>query len=173
MIIMGVDPGTARVGWGVIEEIKGKITAIAYGCITTSATQKPDQRLLTVHISFLKLLKKYKPDSVSVEDLFFSSNAKTAITVGQARGVILLTAAMQKISVISYGPGTVKKTITGNGAAQKDQIGKMVTMLLRLKKIPTPDDVGDALAIALTHGYSYKLKLHTRSTSSRTPIRYP
>lgn len=160
MVIMGVDPGTARVGWGVVEETKGKLTALAYGCITTEATEKVDQRLLTVYTTFLQLLKKYQPGCVSVEDLFFSSNAKTAITVGQARGVILLAAATQKIPVFSYGPGAVKKTITGSGAAQKDQMGKMVTRLLRLKKIPTPDDTADALAIALTHGYSYKLKQH-------------
>lgn len=160
MVIMGVDPGTARVGWGVVEESKGKLTALAYGCITTEATEKVDQRLLTVYTTFLQILKKYKPDCVSVEDLFFSTNAKTAITVGQARGVILLASAMQKIPVYSYGPGTVKKTITGSGAAAKNQMGKMVTVLLRLKKIPTPDDTADALAIALTHGYSYKLKQH-------------
>ena len=158
MIIMGVDPGTARVGWGVIEEQKGKFTALAYGCITTQQSEKPDARLLSVFTEFTKLLKKYKPDCVSVEDLFFSSNAKTAISVGQARGVILLAAAMQKHELHSYGPGTVKKAITGSGAAEKDQMGKMVTILLRLKKIPTPDDTADALAIALTHGYSYKLK---------------
>ena len=158
MIIMGVDPGTARVGWGVIEEVKGKFSALAYGCITTEQSEKPDIRLLTVFTEFTKLLKKYKPDCVSVEDLFFSSNAKTAISVGQARGVILLAAALEKHSVFSYGPGTVKKAITGSGAAKKDQMGKMVTILLRLKKIPTPDDTADALAIALTHGYSYKLK---------------
>ncbi len=158
MIIMGVDPGTARVGWGVIEEVKGKFSALAYGCITTEQSEKPDERLLTVFTEFTKLLKKYKPNCVSVEDIFFSSNAKTAISVGQARGVILLAAALQKYMVFSYGPGTVKKAITGSGAAKKDQMGKMVTILLRLKKVPTPDDTADALAIALTHGYSYKLK---------------
>ncbi len=156
--ILGVDPGTARIGWGLVEEHAGKIKAIAYGCITTDKISSAPDRLLTLHTEFTRLLKKYKPREMGVEDLFFSNNAKTAIAVGQARGVILLAAAQANIPVSSYGPGTVKKTICGSGSADKSQVGKMVTVLLRLKETPKPDDTADALAIAVTHGFSYKLK---------------
>lgn len=158
MKILGVDPGTARIGWGLIEVERGKITAKVYGCITTEKTDAPSDRLNQIHKAFTKLLTIYKPDSVSVEDLFFATNAKTAIAVGQARGVILLAAAEAHIPVASYSPMTVKKTITGSGSAEKSQVGKMVTMLLRLKEMPKPDDTADALAIATTHAFSYKMK---------------
>lgn len=158
MKILGVDPGTARIGWGLIVEDKGRVTAKAYGCITTKKTDAPSDRLNQIHKAFTKLLTTHKPDSVSVEDLFFATNAKTAIAVGQARGVILLAAAEAHIPVASYSPMTVKKTITGSGSADKSQIGKMITRLLRLKEQPKPDDTTDALAIATTHAFSYKMK---------------
>lgn len=158
MKILGVDPGTARIGWGLIVEDKGGVTAKAYGCITTEKTDALPDRLSDIYRAFTKLLKTYKPESVSVEDLFFATNAKTAISVGQARGVILLAAAQAKIPVASYSPMTVKKTITGSGSAEKSQIGKMITRVLRLKEMPKPDDVADALAIATTHAFSYKMK---------------
>jgi len=157
MTILGVDPGTARIGWGIIEDNAGKICAKAYGCITTDKIHSPEERLAQIYIAFTRLLKKYKPDEVGVEDLYFATNAKTAIAVGQARGVILLSIAQAHIPLVSYSPMTVKKTICGSGAAQKAQVGKMVTKLLRLKEVPTPDDTADALAIAVTHGFSYKL----------------
>lgn len=157
MIILGVDPGTARVGWGLIQEDKGVVTAKVYGCITTDKSDTLPDRLNQIHSAFTKLLKIYKPQHVSVEDLFFATNAKTAIAVGQARGVILLAAAESGIPVTSYSPMTVKKTICGSGKAEKSQIGKMVTLLLHLKEIPKPDDTADALAIATTHAFSYKM----------------
>ncbi len=161
MTILGVDPGTARIGWGLIEEQGGKITAKAYGCITTDKTDSPAERLSQLYTAFTKLLKTYKPKEMGVEDLFFATNAKTAIAVGQARGVILLAAAQAHIPVSSYSPMTVKKTICGSGSADKMQIGKMITLILNLKEIPKPDDTADALAIATTHGFSYKLKAKT------------
>ncbi len=156
--ILGVDPGTARIGWGVITEEKSRLSAKAYGCITTPKEVAPETRLAAIYTSFSKLLSTYKPDAVGVEDLFFSKNAKTAIAVGQARGVILLACAQARIPLSTYGPMTVKKTICGSGSADKSQVGKMVTKLLRLAKMPTPDDTCDALAIAVTHGFSYKIK---------------
>lgn len=156
--ILGVDPGTARVGWGLIEENCGTITAKAFGCITTEKTESPSNRLHQIYKAFTKLLTTYKPDALSVEDLFFATNAKTAIAVGQARGVILLAAAEASIPVASYSPMTVKKTICGSGSAEKSQIGKMITLLLRLKEMPKPDDTADALAIATTHAFSYKMR---------------
>lgn len=161
MTILGVDPGTARIGWGVIEDANGKITAKAYGCITTDKIDAPETRLAQIYTAYTKLLRTYKPDAISVEDLYFATNAKTAIAVGQARGVILLASAQAHIPLASYSPMTVKKTICGSGSAEKTQVGKMVTMLLRLKEIPKPDDTADALAIAVTHGFSYKIKTKT------------
>lgn len=158
MIIMGVDPGTARVGWGVIEEKTGKISAVAYGCITTDKKDNPSIRLLQIFNAFKKLLTTHTPDAVSVEDLFFATNAKTAIAVGQARGVILLAAAEARIPVASYSPMMVKKTMCGSGSADKAQVGKMITILLKLKDLPKPDDTTDALAIATTHAFSYRMK---------------
>ena len=158
MIIMGVDPGTARVGWGVITERTGRVTAHAYGCITTTKDKPAALRLAQIFSACSKLLNMHKPDALSVEDLFFATNAKTAIAVGQARGVILLAAAEAHVPVISYSPMTVKKAICGSGRAEKAQVANMVTRILRLKEIPKPDDTADALAIAVTHAYSYKLK---------------
>jgi len=126
--------------------------------MTTDKVDSPSRRLAEIYTAFTKLLRTYKPDEVSVEDLFFATNAKTAIAVGEARGVILLACALASTPVTSYSPMTVKKTICGSGSAQKMQVGKMVTRLLRLKEVPKPDDTADALAIALTHGFSYKLK---------------
>jgi len=161
MTILGVDPGTARIGWGLVEEQGGKITAKAYGCITTDKIDSQAERLSQLYTAFTKLLRTYNPKEMGVEDLFFATNAKTAIAVGQARGVILLAAAQAHIPVSSYSPMTVKKTICGSGSADKAQVGKMITLILNLKEIPKPDDTADALAIATTHGFSYKLKAKT------------
>jgi crossover junction endodeoxyribonuclease RuvC len=156
--ILGIDPGTARVGWGCIEENFGKITTLKYGCITTEKDTLAEQRLSIIFHSLTKLITALRPDCMSVEDLYFSTNAKTAISVGQARGVILLAASEKNIPIASYSPNAVKKAICGSGSADKTQMGKMITTLLRLKEVPTPDDTADALAIAATHAYSYKLK---------------
>jgi len=158
--ILGVDPGTARVGWGLLSEHAGKLTTKSYGCVTTEKTKTPEARLSDIYHAFTALLTQLAPDCVSVEDLFFATNAKTAIAVGQARGVILLAAAEHNIPVISYSPVAIKKAICGVGNAPKDQVGRMVTKLLRLKEIPKPDDTADALAIAATHAFSYKMKRH-------------
>ncbi|MBI5619330.1 crossover junction endodeoxyribonuclease RuvC [Candidatus Gottesmanbacteria bacterium] len=158
MIIFGIDPGIARVGWAVIQDDKGKQKALAYGCITTEQSALPENRLLSIHQMLCNLFKKYSPDCASIEDLFFATNAKTAMSVGQARGVILLTAAACGIPVVSYTPLAVKRTITGNGKAEKMQVQRMVTRILRLSQIPKPDDAADALALALTHAFSYKLR---------------
>ena len=157
MIILGIDPGIARVGWAVLTAGHGNPQAVSYGCITTMKEETPERRLATIHEKIEKLCKKYKPDTVSVEEIFFSTNVKTAIHVGQARGIVLLTAAQSNIPVVSYTPSTVKLTICGSGSAGKDQVQKMVTRILKLKTIPTPDDTADAIAIALTHAYSYRL----------------
>ncbi len=156
--ILGVDPGTARIGWAVITEDKGVLSAREYGCISTPEKVTAELRLKQLYKEFCKIIKSSKPDVVSVEDLFFESNAKTAIAVGQARGVILLASSLSNLPVASYSPVTIKNTICGSGNAQKAQIGKMVQRIFKLEKIPTPDDTCDALAIAATHAYSYKLQ---------------
>jgi len=158
MIILGIDPGVARIGWAVISVNHGTITAKAYGCITTEKTESLPNRLLLAYSAITILVSKYHPDSMSVEELFFSNNAKTAINVGQARGIVLLAAAQAKIPVISYTPPAVKRAITGSGSADKKQVARMVVATLRLKKAPKLDDTSDALAIAMTHAYSYKMK---------------
>ncbi len=158
MIIFGVDPGTARMGWGVIDTNEKNFHAVQYGCITTDKTELPERRLLIIYTALISLLTKYTPDIVTLEELFFTTNAKTVIPVAQSRGTILLAAAQKHIPVVSYSPLAVKRTVTGDGKADKVQVQRMVTRLLHLPEIPKPDDTADALAIALTHAYSYKMK---------------
>ena len=161
MIIMGLDPGTARVGWGVIKETPMGLKPIAYGIIETIKEKPDDQRLVDIHTAVSTLLSKYKPNVVAIESLFFATNATTAMSVGQARGVLLLTCSLKKITTFSYSPLEVKRCITGDGKADKKQIQCMVTRQLHLTKTPKPDDVADALAIALTHAFSYRMKEKT------------
>lgn len=158
MRILGIDPGYQRVGWAVISDDKGSTQALAYGCIETDRHKSAEERLLTIFRQLSDLFNKFLPINLAIEELYFATNAKTAIGVGQARGVILLAAAENKIPVISYTPLVVKQTICGSGTADKLQVQKMIRLLLNLKEIPKPDDAADALAIALTHAYSYRLR---------------
>ena len=158
MRILGIDPGIARVGWAIIETTKPRLTTISYGCIETDKKDTSEVRLLQIHKAILLLCKRFRPDCMSVEELFFAANAKTAISVGQSRGVILLTAAEARIPVVSYTPLAVKRTIAGYGNADKKQVERMVVQILKLREGPKLDDTADALAIAMTHAYSYKMK---------------
>lgn len=158
MKILGIDPGTARVGWGIVSDHQSSVRSIAYGCIETSASESDEERLRLIHSDLVTIIEKHTPDCMCVEKLFFSKNVTTAMTVGQARGVVLLAAAQHDLPVISYSPPVIKKSITGTGRANKQQMQRMVTKLLSLTHIPTPDDTADALAVALTHAFSYKLK---------------
>lgn len=153
MVIFGVDPGTARVGWAAIDVVGKKTVAKNYGCIETKKTESPQNRLLIIFRELITLLGRHKPKYLSLEQLFFASNAKTVMAVGQARGVVLLAAAHYNIPVTSYSPPSVKLTICGNGRADKKDVQKQVTKLLKLREVPKPDDTADALAIALTHAY--------------------
>ena len=157
MKIFGIDPGIARTGWGVIEEVKGKISVVAYGCVETTPDKNISERLLVVYSEISELLEKYKPDALVIEELFFNTNSKTAFVVGQARGVMLLAGAKKNIPVSIYTPLQVKIAITGYGRAEKRQIGQMTKTILKLDNIPKPDDTADALAIAITHAFSYKI----------------
>lgn len=157
MIILGIDPGTAITGYGVIDFTKGNVKLIDYGCILTKSTEKLEYRLEIIHRELSDLIKKYSPEEVAVEELFFTNNAKTAIAVGQARGVIILTARLNNCSVFEYTPLQVKNAICGYGAAEKSQVQKMVKLLLKLDCVPRPDDAADAVAIAVCHSSSRKM----------------
>ena len=157
MRILGIDPGIARCGWGVIEVKSSDFKVQSYGCIETDSKVDIPKRLLTIYQELINLIDTYKPDAVIVEELFFNTNSKTAFIVGQARGVILLSAAQRGLESFTYTPLQVKLAVTGYGRAEKSQIGQMVKMILHLESIPKPDDVADALAVALTHGLSYKM----------------
>ena len=154
MVILGIDPGFARVGWGIVEVQSSKFKVQSYGCIETSKNTDSQERLVTVYRQILILIKKYKPDVLAIEELFFTNNAKTAFKVGEARGVIILACAMQKIPVFSYTPMQVKLAVTGYGSADKGQVGRMIKAILKLKEIPKIDDTADAIAVALTHAFT-------------------
>jgi crossover junction endodeoxyribonuclease RuvC len=156
MKILGIDPGIGRCGWGMIVTEGAKIRTLNYGCIETSSKLEPPQRLTQIYDQVLKIIENYSPEALSIEELFFNTNAKTAFVVGQARGVILLAAFQKKLSISIYTPLQVKIALTGYGRAEKNQVGQMVKTLLNLKLIPKPDDAADALAIALTHAFSSK-----------------
>lgn len=156
MTILGIDPGTTRMGWAIIEKISYTPTAIKYGCIVSETIRGETERLVAVYDAVNDLIDRYKPDCIAVEELFFSTNAKTVISVGQARGVVLLAGGLRHIPVTSYNPMTIKLAITGYGKADKSQVTKMVMTTLKLKEKPTPDDTADALAVALTHAFTVK-----------------
>lgn len=151
MIIIGIDPGTAIVGYGVIKKINKNITPIDYGCILTQKELSMPQRLAKISDDLRILIEKYNPNEMAVEDLFFFKNLKTVISVSQARGVILATAVQAKIAVFEYTPLQVKQAICSYGRASKGQVQQMVKMVYGLKEIPKPDDAADALAVAFCH----------------------
>jgi len=157
MIILGIDPGFAIVGVGVIEYKGNKFRVIDYYAITTKAGLPLEQRLKTIYDGIEETIQKYKPDYMAIEELFFNNNAKTAIQVGQARGVILLAAVKCGIGIFEYTPLQVKQSVVGYGRADKGQIQQMTKAILGLNEIPKPDDVADALAIAICHAHSHKM----------------
>lgn len=154
MIILGVDPGTAIIGFGIIKIEKNKSELIEYGCIKTDPKFSTAERLNKLDKELAKIIKKYKPDKAAVEDIFFFKNLKTVIKVSQARGVILARIAKMKIPVYEYTPLQVKQAVTSYGRAEKKQVQQMVKLLLNLKEIPKPDDAADALAIAICCAHS-------------------
>ena len=157
MIILGIDPGIAIVGWGVIEFSGNKMKPLAYGAITTPAHTPITQRLKTIYDELSIIIDKYKPEAMAVEELFFNTNVKTAITVAHARGIVLLCASQKGIPDFEYTPLQVKQALTGYGRADKAQIQSMVKIMLGLNAVPKPDDTADALAIAVCHAHSHNL----------------
>ena len=153
MLVLGIDPGTAICGYGFVELTGSRLRPHAYGAITTPSKMAVEKRLLKIHTELEMLIRKYAPDAMGVEQLFFNRNVTTAIPVGQARGVVLLTAAQNNITVVERTPLQVKQSVTGYGKATKEQVIYMVTKLLNLSSPPHPDDTADALAIAISAAY--------------------
>jgi crossover junction endodeoxyribonuclease RuvC len=152
MIVLGIDPGLSLTGWGVIEaSSRDKLFSIEYGCIKTMPIMPLIDRLQNINTALQSIIYKYNPEIVAIEELFFSKIAKSVAAVSQARGVIILTASLNKIPMFEYNPRHVKMALTGYGSADKHQMQHMVKTLLKLKEIPKPDDAADALAIAICH----------------------
>jgi len=157
MIILGIDPGTAIMGYGLIEKSGNRLRPIEYACWRTPAHTPLQERLLSLYTNLEELLIKVQPDQMAVEELFFNSNTTTAMAVGQARGIVLLAAAQKGIPVYEYTPLQVKQAVVGYGKADKQQVQHMVRALLALQEIPKPDDAADALAVAICHVHSFSL----------------
>ncbi|MFB5764107.1 crossover junction endodeoxyribonuclease RuvC [Paenibacillus medicaginis] len=157
MRILGIDPGIAIVGFGFVDKQGSKVIPVQYGCIQTEARTPEEERLLQVYEGMKQLIDKYKPDAVALEKLFFNRNVTTAMTVSQARGVLVLAAVQSGLPVAEYTPMQVKQAIVGYGKAEKQQVQEMVRMFLKLQAVPKPDDVADALAVAICHAHSYTL----------------
>ena len=159
LIILGIDPGLANTGWGVVEHAGSSFRCLAYGCVTTSPATSTSTRLAQVHQEILGVIARYKPSEAAVESVYFGTNAKTAFATGQARGVALLATAESGLVLGEYGPGEIKMAVVGTGAADKQQVQYMVRAILGLSHAPEPDHAADALAAAICHA-------HRRGTAS-------
>ncbi|MEW6770692.1 MAG: crossover junction endodeoxyribonuclease RuvC [Bacillota bacterium] len=159
MLVLGIDPGTAVTGYGLVRGGKGaRLVPVDFGCIRTEANWPLTRRLQAIYRGILQVIQQFKPDAVAVEELFFSKNVQTTTAVGYSRGIALLAATEAGCPVFEYPPAVVKRAVTGQGRAAKEQVQYMVQQLLRLKAPPVPDDVADALAVAICH-------LHTALTA--------
>jgi len=161
MVILGIDPGVATIGFGVLRSERGKNTLVQYGVITTPAGIPLSQRLVQISEDMEQLIRQFKPDEMAVEELFFSKNITTGIAVAHGRGVILLAAEKMGVPVFEYTPMQVKQAVVGYGAAQKRQVMLMTQRLLGMKEVPKPDDAADALAIAICHSRSATSLMNT------------
>lgn len=159
MLTVGIDPGTALTGYGVVRlESDSSLAVVEYGVIRTSAEAEMPDRLSKLHRELGKIVAEHRPESAAVEKLFFQRNVKTAIAVGQARGVVLLTLGESQIPVHEYSPPEIKQAVAGYGGAEKGQVQRMVQQLLDLAELPTPDDAADALAVAICHLHSLRFR---------------
>lgn len=159
MLVLGIDPGTAITGYGLVREHPdGRLQAVEYGVIRTAARLEMPQRLLEIHRRVTALIQLHRPTQAAVELLFFQKNVTTAMTVGQARGVVLLACAQAGLPVAEYTPMVIKEAVAGYGGADKRQVQQMMRALLGLEAVPQPDDAADALAVAICHLHSYRLK---------------
>lgn len=158
MIILGIDPGLALMGWGVIRFENQRLDLIQYGVLETKAGTPTPQRLRAIQLGVKDLITMYKPDDIAFEELFFARNVTTALTVGAARGAALVAAAEHTENLYEYTPNQIKQAVAGYGRADKKQIQQMVKILLRMTEIPKPDDAADGLATAITHAHSNHAK---------------
>ena len=149
--VLGIDPGTANTGYGVVASDGGRLVALDGGVIETSAKLTPERRLATIHDRVAELLAEHEPDAVALEDLYFGANARSAFAVGQARGVVMLAAGQAGVPCAGYTPQQVKNAVCGSGRADKGQVARMVQALLALPELPTPDHASDALGVAICH----------------------
>ncbi|MGI8428267.1 MAG: crossover junction endodeoxyribonuclease RuvC [Solirubrobacteraceae bacterium] len=151
MIVLGIDPGTASTGYGVVQSLRSRLHALEQGVIRTAAGTPLERRLADIHARVGELLDVHNPDAIAIEELYFGANVRTAFAVGQARGVVLLAAGQRGVDTRSYTPQQVKAAVCGHGAAAKDQVGRMVARLLALPEPPQADHAADALAVAICH----------------------
>ena len=158
MLVLGIDPGTAITGYGLVREDDEGLALVGCGVITTPSDQPLPQRLQTIYHGLAAIIGQHRPDQVAVEELFFSRNVRTALSVGQARGVVLLAAAEAGLPLHEYKPLEVKQAIAGYGGADKRQVQEMVRMLLQLERVPEPDDAADAVAVAVCHVHSARMR---------------
>ena len=156
MIILGIDPGYALAGWGIIKKEGQKLALVKYGCFATPKHMPHAERLKFLSDNLHKVIRKYKPEVLAIEELFFFKNLKTAIKVAEAKGVILATAINFKLRIEEFTPLQIKQAVVGYGRADKNQVGQMVKLILNLKTIPQPDDAADAVAVAITCANSNK-----------------
>jgi crossover junction endodeoxyribonuclease RuvC len=154
LIILGIDPGLANTGWGVVEAQGNRFRCLGYGCISTPADEQLAQRLDAVHTSLVSVIRKHVPAECAIEKLFFNVNVRTAFATGQARGVALLATAEARLPVCEYGPSEIKQAVVGYGSADKAQVQFMVRTILGLQDVPKPDHAADALAVAICHANS-------------------
>ena len=153
MRILGIDPGYAIVGYGIVDYAKNRFATVGYGAVTTKAKTPFETRLADIYNDMLSIIDKYNPDELAIEKLYFNTNTTTAIDVAQARGVIVLAAHQKGLKISEYTPLQVKQAVTGYGRAEKHQVMEMIKRILSLKSVPKPDDTADALALAICHGH--------------------
>lgn len=166
LVILGIDPGLANTGWGIVECEGSRMRCRAYGCITTAPADSIPHRLQQIHTELVDLIEREHPDECAIENVYFSKNVRTAFATGQARGVALLATAAAAISIDEYGPGEIKQAVTGYGAAEKGQVSYMVRTILGLGEEPRPDHAADALAVALCHANGRGVKRAVASSDS-------
>ena len=149
MRVLGIDPGTRVVGWGVVESRGSALRAVAFGALRAPASKEVPERLRILHEGLRALIAEHRPDRVAIEEAFFGKGARAALALGEGRGVAMLAAALAGLPVVQFPPATVKKSVTGKGAARKDQVGAMVKVILGMPEVPEPPDAADALAVAI------------------------
>lgn len=153
VIVLGIDPGTAHTGYGVVARRSGRLSALDGGVVQTRSGLAAERRLAIIHGAIVDLIDEHEPDAMALEDLYFGQNVRSAFAVGQARGVVMLAAGQRGVACSAYTPQQVKGAVCGNGRAPKDQVARMVQTLLALPRLPTPDHASDALAVALCHAH--------------------